>query len=100
MLAHRHAAEIEAIRRDALDAPATTRREERALVMAGGSPPGWETFLAKVRGESYRVTDDDVQRLRRAGFSEDAIFELTVAAAVGVAYERLLTARRALGLDP
>ena len=99
MLAHRHAAEIEAIRRDVLDAAATTPREERALVIAGGSPPGWESFLAKVRGESYRVTDEDVQALRRAGFSEDAIFELTVAASVGVAYERLLTARRALDID-
>jgi len=35
------------------------------------------------------VTDADVAGLAPAGYSEDAVFELTVAAAVGAALNRL-----------
>ena len=34
-------------------------------------------YLAKVRARAYTVTDDDVERLKRAGFTEDEIFEAT-----------------------
>lgn len=44
------------------------------------------SYAAKVRDESYRVTDADVAKLRAVGVSEDEIFEVTVAAAVGAAW--------------
>jgi alkylhydroperoxidase family enzyme len=46
------------------------------------------TYLAKVRRHAYRVVDADIQELQ-AGLSDDAIFELTVAAALGEARRRL-----------
>lgn len=49
------------------------------------------TYLAKVRQHAYRVVDADIQELRTAGLSDDAIFELTVAAALGEARRRLDT---------
>ncbi len=42
------------------------------------------------------MSDADARRLLEAGYSEDAIFELTVAAALGAAGERLEAGMRAL----
>jgi alkylhydroperoxidase family enzyme len=53
------------------------------------APPAFEQYLEKVRLHAYRVTDADVARLRAAGYSEDEIFEHTVAAAVAAGLERL-----------
>jgi alkylhydroperoxidase family enzyme len=41
-----------------------------------------------VRRHAYRVTDRDVEELKAAGFSEDEIFEHTVAAAVAAGLDR------------
>jgi alkylhydroperoxidase family enzyme len=54
-------------------------------------------YLAKVRGGAYAVTDDDVEQLKGSGFTEDEIFEQTVAAAVGEGLRRLEAAARAIG---
>lgn len=64
--------------------------------MAGDSPRDAAAFLEKARHASYRVTDDDIAALRRAGLGEDEIFELAVAASVGVALARLDAAKRAM----
>jgi alkylhydroperoxidase family enzyme len=52
-------------------------------------PPAARGYVEKVRRNAYRVTDRDVLELRESGLSEDEIFELTVAAAVGAGLERL-----------
>jgi alkylhydroperoxidase family enzyme len=46
-------------------------------------------YIATVRQHAYRVTDRDIGQLRANGFSEDKIFELTVATAVAAGLERL-----------
>jgi alkylhydroperoxidase family enzyme len=92
----RHEAEIEAIWRDVSSGPGVTDPKVRAQVMAGSGPEGLVDFLDKVRHASYRTADEDIASLERAGLEEDAIFELTVAAAAGIAYERLLAAKRAM----
>jgi len=46
-------------------------------------------YLHKVGRYAYKVTDRDVDKLKRQGYSEDAIFELTVSAAVGAGLGRL-----------
>ena len=56
-----------------------------------------EPYLEKVRREAYRITDDDVERLLRAGLAEDEIFEQTVSAAVSEGLVRLDAALRAVG---
>jgi hypothetical protein len=40
-------------------------------------------YLAKVRQHAYRVVDADLEALTDAGLSDDAIFEVTTAAALG-----------------
>ena len=56
---------------------------------AGVVPPELSGFVEKVARGAYRVTGEDVRALREAGYSEDAIFEVTVSAAVGAACGRL-----------
>ena len=53
------------------------------------TPPEFTAYLDKVRNEAYKVTDADVQALKDAGFSDDEIFEQTVAAAVAAGLHRL-----------
>lgn len=74
--------------------------EARAASFAGGPvapvelPPPLMAYVDKVAQFAYRVEDEDVQALREAGFSDAAIFEATVSAAIGTASSRL---DRALG---
>ena len=53
------------------------------------APPAFDVYLENVRRHAYRVTDGDVEALKAAGYSEDEIFEHTVAAAVDAGLERL-----------
>jgi alkylhydroperoxidase family enzyme len=53
------------------------------------APEDFAPYLDKVRRHAYRVTDDDVQALKDAGYSEDAIFAQTVAVAIAAGLERL-----------
>jgi len=53
------------------------------------APEAMAGYLAKVRERAYTVVDGDVEALKVAGFSEDEIFEQTVAAAIGEGLRRL-----------
>jgi alkylhydroperoxidase family enzyme len=53
------------------------------------APPEFAAYLDKVRLTAYEVTDEDVEALKEAGFSEDQIFEHTVSAAVAAGLARL-----------
>lgn len=46
-------------------------------------------YVDKVTLFAYKITDDDVQRLKDAGYSEDAIFEITLCASLGASLARL-----------
>jgi hypothetical protein len=46
-------------------------------------------YLKKVALYAYRTTDKDFEALRRVGYSEDEIFELTLSAALGAGMARL-----------
>jgi alkylhydroperoxidase family enzyme len=68
--------------------------EQRAATLSGraGSadvPPELAGFVDKVARNAYRVTGADVEALRSAGYSQEAIFEITVSAALGAASARL-----------
>lgn len=93
----KHAAGIAALLEAVLQSAGATDAAEREKAFAGGPLPApLDAYVAKVRSESYRVTDEDVGNLRAAGHPEDAIFELTVAAALGGAARGLAAALRAL----
>ena len=49
-------------------------------------PEAMRPYLAKVAGDPHRITDAEVEELRLS-FSEDEIFEHTVAAAVAAGLE-------------
>lgn len=52
-------------------------------------PPALASYVDKVAQHAYQVTDEDVVTLQRGGHSDDALFELTVSAALGAAVLRL-----------
>ena len=69
--------------RNTVEALRVAARPSRPARAAMGS------YLEKVHRAAYFVTDEDVDELRAAGFSEDEIFEQTVSAAVSEGLVRL-----------
>lgn len=55
----------------------------------GPLPEELPPYLVKLARHAYRITAEDIARLRAAGLSDGAIFELTVAGAVGAGLARL-----------
>jgi alkylhydroperoxidase family enzyme len=47
------------------------------------------TYVDKVALHAYKTTDADIEKLLQAGYSEDAIFEITLSAALGAGLARL-----------
>jgi hypothetical protein len=60
----------------------------RAAMQCGTIPAPLASYVDKVARHAYKVTDADVAELRDS-YSDDALFEITVAAAVGAALHRL-----------
>ena len=82
----RHGDAVAGLRHAVLEAPATTDPALRRAAATGTAVPElWRTFVETVRDASYKVTDEDIARLKAAGQTEDQIFEVTVATAVGAA---------------
>jgi len=52
-------------------------------------PPALAGYVDKVALHAYTVTDEDLAALKRAGNSDDVLFEATVSAALGAALGRL-----------
>ncbi|HEY2544395.1 MAG TPA: hypothetical protein VGH92_15245 [Gaiellaceae bacterium] len=64
---------------------------------AAPAPPVMSDYLVKVHERAYTITDADVDALKRAGMSEDEIFEQTAAAAMAEGLRRLDRATEAMG---
>ena len=95
--ANDHGDVVANLRHAVLDAPATTDPALRAAAAAGDPlPEPWQSYATTVRDASYRISDTDLNRLTAAGCSEDQIFEVTVAAAVGAALRSFDAGRNAL----
>jgi alkylhydroperoxidase family enzyme len=73
--------------------PAAVRR---AAASGTAVPAAAQAYTDKVRRHAYKVVDGDVEELRATGWSEDEIFELTVAIAMGAGMSRFEHARRVL----
>jgi hypothetical protein len=87
----------EALRHAVFESPGRTEPAAREAAGRGGAlPEPAKSYAAKVRDESYRITDDDLAKLAAAGLGDDEVFELTVAAAVGAALHRFEAGMRAL----
>ncbi|MET9021464.1 hypothetical protein ABZV93_15890 [Actinopolymorpha sp. NPDC004070] len=96
-----HGDDVANLRHAVLDAPAGTERSLRAAAVAGEPlPEPWQSYASTVRDASYRITDADIDRLTASGCSQDQIFEITVAAALGAALRSYDAGRRALERKP
>lgn len=85
-----HADEVAALRRSLLETPGATERTLREAAFRGVELPApLDAYVAKIHNESNRVTDHDVAGLLASAYSEDAVFEVTLAAAIGAANRRL-----------
>lgn len=92
----RHTEAMERVAEAILTTPGDTDLELRGKVHAYAAgrtatdlPDGLRPYIDRVAHNAYKVVDADIDRLREAGYSEDAIFELTLAAALGAAMARL-----------
>lgn len=73
-----------------LETPGATEPAVREAAFLGEQlPDPIESYVSKIHNESYRVMDGDVAGLLAAGYSEDAVFEITLAAALGAGTRRL-----------
>jgi alkylhydroperoxidase family enzyme len=67
----------------------------RAAELSGGGaakgevPAALRGYVDQVALEAHRVTDADLAALRAGGYTEDQIFEITVAAALGAGTARM-----------
>src|SRR5439155_17598388 len=66
-----------------------TGGEDATGAPGGGIPAALAAYVDKVARHAYQVTDEDLGALQRAGTSDDALFEVTVSAALGAALGRL-----------
>jgi alkylhydroperoxidase family enzyme len=95
-----------------LTSPGDTEPSVRQAVEALSAQPGGRlsitadvvslelmSYVKKVALHAYKTTDEDIESLRKAGFSEDAIFEITVSAALGAGLARLERGLEALKGD-
>lgn len=89
----RHARLVANLRHAVLESPGHTDPATRAAAAAAGAgdppPEPWPAYVDLVRDRSFLASAEDIERLRAAGQSEDAIFEITVAAAVGAGLRSL-----------
>lgn len=69
---------------------------ERLRSGKGELPENLVALTEKVADRPWSVTDEDISFLRAAGYSEDQLFELIVAAAAGAGLRRLDAGLRAL----
>jgi alkylhydroperoxidase family enzyme len=71
----------------------------RPISNADAFPPELASYVKKVALYAYKTTDEDIEALLKAGYSEDAIFEITLSAALGAGMARLERGLAALKED-
>ena len=84
-----------ATRAAAIDGHGSTDGAVRRQIASGQPPTELAVLVRKIRDHAYRVTDADVDALR-ARYTEDQLFEVIVAAALGAAEDRLKAALAAV----
>jgi hypothetical protein len=85
------------LRQSVFQGPGQVDPQMRQSAASGEAlPEPWLSYTAKIRNEPWSVTDSDIESLRAAGHSEDEIFEMTVAAAVGASLRTLDAGLQAL----
>src|SRR5690349_14046854 len=97
----RHSQNLQAIVEAILNTPgatdSTTRQAIFAQVAALGGQPASQApevpaplaaLVERIARHAPEITDEEIAAVLQAGFSEDALFEITISAAVGAGYAR------------
>jgi hypothetical protein len=93
----RHGPRLEALESAILEGPGELPPEaRRAAAQNDGAPDRFAAYVDTIHRHAYRVTDETVAGLREAGADDDAVFEISVAAAFGAARTRLDAGLQAL----
>jgi hypothetical protein len=86
----RHREALEDLRAAVVDGPGVLAPDvRRAAAERTDVPEPFTAYVDTIHDHAYRITDRVVDDLKTAGASEDAIFEVSVAAAYGAARRRL-----------
>jgi|SRR6266568_5094594 alkylhydroperoxidase family enzyme len=101
-MSNRHAAHVQRMVDAVLNGPGDTDSALRHDIEAqsaklggrlgsevGEIPAELTAYVSKVALHAYKTLDEDIEALRNAGYSEDAIFEITLSAAIGAGQARL-----------
>lgn len=81
--------EVDFSLRRTVEARAATLSGRLSSETTGEVPPELTRYIDKVALHAYKVTDADVETLRTAGYTEDAILEITMSAVLGAGVARL-----------
>ena len=93
----RHRPKLEALEAAILHGRAVLAPEARQAAAHGDrTPEPFADYVDTIHRHAYRVTDPMVAGLTEGGASEDAVFEISVAAAYGAARRRLDAGLRAV----
>jgi alkylhydroperoxidase family enzyme len=83
-------ADVETLAAAVLEGAGETTSELRQRLAAGMEVPAeLELYADTVRRHAYKVTQEDLEDLRKCGYTENAIFEITLSVALGAALLRL-----------
>ena len=88
----RYQAYVDELKRALSETPGTVATPLRRALLEGRmseAPAQLAPYLGKVRREAWNISDEDVETLKRNGYTEDQIFEATAATAVGAALMRI-----------
>ena len=69
---------------------------EHARLGAGEVPESLKSFMQKIMERPWSINNEDFAQLGKAGYTEDQIYELLVAAATGAGVRRFDAAVRAI----
>src|SRR5438132_10132649 len=69
---------------------------DRLRLGTGEVPENLAALVEKIADRPWNVSDEDITRLREAGYSEDQIYELVLAAAAGAGVRRFEAGLRAI----
>ena len=74
----------------------TTTGDDRRAAFENRDVPAASALIDKVTKNAWKVTDEDVAAAKAAGLSDDQVFELVVAAALGQSTRQLEVALAAV----
>jgi alkylhydroperoxidase family enzyme len=90
----------------ALDPALRQAIEAYAAQQSGGERKAYDLpknilgYVNKVIFHAYKITDEDVLKLKEAGYSEDHIFEITLCAGIGASFARFERGMQAVKENP